>query len=408
MSFRDRVVELRRVRAGDLIPHEKNWRTHPESQRSALTAMLDEIGFAGAIVARVDEGGGVVVIDGHLRSEMDPDAEVPVLITDLDEAEADRLLVTYDPIGDMAGTDPGRLVALLDDIGPRDGAIGDLLGSLRSGREVVSFLANKNPKDPDDVGDPPEDPRTRPGDLWQLGRHRLLCGSSTNPDDVERLMGGEKADLMWTDPPYGVDYQGKTKRGLTIASDSREDLSLVLMAAWRAVGAHLVPGAPFYVMAPQGPGLGTVMECLKLVGWHLHQGLVWVKDVFVLGHADYHYRHENILYGWLPGPGRSGRGAHGGTKWYGDNASTSVFDVARPRKSEEHPTIKPVELVETMVANSCPVGGRVIDPFAGSGTTIIAAERQQRIGYAMELEPAYADVVVARWEEFTGEEAVLL
>ena len=161
--------------------------------------------------------------------------------------------------------------------------------------------------------------------------------------------------------------------------------------------------AAFYVAAPAGPRHEDFLSAVKAAGWELHETLVWVKDAFVLGHSDYHYRHEPILYGYLPGKGRPGRGRHAGSRWRGDNTQSSVFEVARPRRSETHPTMKPVELITAQLANSARVREVVLDPFAGSGSTMIAAEILQLRAFMLELDPAYCDVIRQRYADYTGD-----
>lgn len=213
------------------------------------------------------------------------------------------------------------------------------------------------------------------------------------------------ADIVWTDPPYGVGYVGKTRDSLTIRNDDAGADALVRDAFEGALGATS-PSAPFYCASPAGPAALTFWLAIVAAGWRIHQELVWVKDVFVLGHSDYHYAHEPILYGYAPGEGRPGRGKHEGSTWRGDNAQSSVLAFPRPKRSTEHPTMKPVDLVSHCLANSTRPGGTVLDPFAGSGSTLIAAEQLGLACLAMEIDPRYAQVIIERWQAFTGLEAV--
>jgi len=393
------VVELRRVRAGDLAPNPANWRRHPERQRAALRSLLRQVGYADALLAR-REGEALVLVDGHLRQSLDPDQVVPVLVLDVTAAEAETLLATLDPLAAMARPDPGTLAALLDRVQATGAAVAELLAQVArsAGLPARPVLA-----DPEEVPEPPAAPRTRPGDLWALGPHRLLCGDARSERDVARLMGGERADVLWTDPPYGVAYRGRTPRRLRIAGDEGSQSGELLRRAFARAGAVLAPGAPLYVCHPAGPGGVGFLQAFLDQGWRLRQTLAWVKDVPVLGHADYHYRHEPIAYGYAPGGGRRGRGAGG---WYGGQDQSSVLEVPRPRASRSHPTVKPVELVRRCLANSSTRGDRVLDPFAGSGSTLVAAELSGLLGYGMEIDPAYCDVAVERWEALTGERAV--
>jgi site-specific DNA-methyltransferase (adenine-specific) len=257
--------------------------------------------------------------------------------------------------------------------------------------------------DPDDVPDAPADPVSKPGDLYQLGKHRLLCGDSTNQSDVDRLMDGAKAHCMWTDPPYGVSYVGKTKRALTIKNDGAVDLATLLEAAFACAQSALLPGSPIYVAHPPGALSVTFGNAFLAAGWRLHQTLVWDKGTMVMGHSDYHYSHEPIFYGYTPGQGRTGRG---GKNWYGDNSQISVLAFPKPSRSETHPTMKPLALVEHCLKNSSRPEDLVLDLFAGSGSTLMACETTGRACRTIELDPAYVDVIVARYEASTGQKAV--
>jgi hypothetical protein len=328
-AIRDRVTELVRVRAGDLVPNPSNWRRHPERHRAALRGLLREIGYADAILAR-REGEDLVLIDGHLRQSLDPNQVVPVLVLDVTESEAQTLLATLDPLAALAVPDPDALARLLESVKSSSGAVNDLLEGLA--RDAGIALARLR-TDPDEAPPLPEEPRTRPGDLWLLGEHRLLCGDATKAEDVARLMNGERADLLLTDPPYGVDYVGKTARELRITGDTHEGLAGLLSASFARAGEVLAEGAAIYLFHPAGAQSITFLQAFLAQGWRLHQTLVWVKDSLVLGHADYHYRHEPIAYCYAPGGGRRGRGGAG---WHGGNAQDSVLEVARPAASREH------------------------------------------------------------------------
>ncbi len=253
--------------------------------------------------------------------------------------------------------------------------------------------------DDDEVPEVPEQPVTQPGDLWVLGEHRLLCGDARDPESYARLLGGERCEAIWTDPPYGVAYQGKTKESLTIAGDGAAGLEALLSESFCAADPALAPGARLYVAHPAGALSLTFGLAFVGQGWRLSQTLVWVKDAFVLGRSDWHYRHEPIYYGHKPGEGRIGRGARG---WFGDNAQDSVLEVPRPRASVAHPTMKPPELVERCLSNSTRRRDLVLDPFAGSGSTLVACERTGRAARLIELDPRFCDVVVGRWARLTG------
>jgi DNA modification methylase len=392
---RDRIEGLVRVRAGDLLANPANWRRHPERQRAALRGLLREIGYADALLAR-REGESLVLVDGHLRQSLDPDQMVPVLVLDVTEREADTLLATLDPLAALAEPDTSALASLLERVDTSNRAVGELLAELArsAGLPPRPVLT-----DPEDVPPLPEKPITRPGDLWILGEHRLLCGDATNPEDVRRLMDGEKADVLWTDPPYGVGYEGRTSRRLAIAGDSQAGLEELLRMAFTNASAVLAEGARIYVCHPAGRASLTFLQAFVDQGWRLHQTLAWVKDSLVLGHSDYHYQHEPIAYGYALGRGKWGRGGKG---WYGGNSQPSVIEVPRPAASREHPTMKPVELIRRCLVNSSRTGDRILDIFSGSGSTLLASEITGRRGFSLELDPHYCDVAVHRFERTFG------
>jgi DNA modification methylase len=391
-AWRSRIVGSGQEAPDQLLANPLNWRTHPANQRNALRGSLDTVGWVQQVMVNRRTG---FVVDGHARVEealSRGEASVPVLYVDLSPEEEALVLATLDPIGAMAGRDQARLNELLADIAVDDEGLLALLGSL-------SPTAKVGLTDPDDAPDLGEQTNIKRGDTFALGDHRLMCGDATR--DLPTLMAGTQADCVWTDPPYGVAYVGKTKAALTLANDDVTADGLV-RNVFAAARAFLPSGAPFYCAGPSGPHSLGYQLAIVAAGFRLHEELVWVKDVFVLGHSDYHYQHEPIFYGYAPGNGRPGRGRHEGTRWYGDHAQASVFMVDRPKRSEQHPTMKPVALVASMVANSTPVYGAVLDPFVGSGSTIIAAEQLGRRCYAMDIDPRYVAVAIERWENFTG------
>lgn len=369
-----------------------------------MRAMLESIGFADAVLAR-ETPEGLQLIDGHLRQEVVGDAEVPVLVLDVSADEARQLLLSLDPLAGMAETDTEALSALMADV-----AIGS--------EELLAYLEAQLPKemakgltDPDEAPEPPTEPVSKLGDLWLLGEHRVLCGDARNADALAHLMAGQAADLLWTDPPYGVAYQTKLSIEEAVARHRRTDglevgndtltgdaLREFLVRAFVTSRAILSDGASFYICTPGGEAHVQFWLALGESDLPIRQSVVWVKDVFVMGRQDYHWRHETLLYGWKPGA------AH---RFVADRSLDTVWEIARPKRSKEHPTMKPVELVERGIANSSLRGGRVLDPFLGSGSTLIAAERTGRVCYGLELDPRYVDVVVKRWEDFTGNKAEL-
>lgn len=240
---------------------------------------------------------------------------------------------------------------------------------------------------------------TDPGDLWILGRHRLLCADSRSESTVARVMAEDKADIVWTDPPYGVSYVGGTRDELTIKNDdlTGDALEAFLRDVFGHTTAACKPGAAWYVAAPAGPNFLPFAKVLTDIGvWR--QTLVWLKDALVLGRSDFHYRHEALFYGWTPGAAH-----HAPASRCGD----TVWEVARPKSSPDHPTTKPIELVERALLTSSLPNAVLLDPFAGSGTTLLAAEGTNRRARAIELDPKYCDVVIRRWQEAAGQSAVL-
>jgi DNA modification methylase len=396
--MRDRVKGLVRVRAGDLAAHPANWRKHPKAQRAALRDVLEEIGYAAALIARRDGDGSLTLIDGHLRADLDPEQMVPVLVLDVSEAEAEKLLASMDPLSGLARADPEALIDLLDRVSTGSDALADLLEQLRRSAEsdLKALL-----RDPEDIPASSK-PRTKPGDLFRLGEHRLLCGDARARADMRRLMAREKADLLVTDPPFGVQIIGRTKRALRISGDAPEGLEELLVRSFARVGEVLREGAPLYVFHPAGELSVVFAQAFLHQGWELRHTLVWKKDRFVLGHGDYHYAHEPILYGYAASTKRRGRGAGG---FYGGNSQSSVIEVARPAASRDHPTSKPVELLARLISNSSRKHQVVLDPFVGSGTTLIACEQLGRRARAIEIDPGYCDVIIARFESLTGQRA---
>lgn len=238
------------------------------------------------------------------------------------------------------------------------------------------------------------------GDIWQLGMHRLMCGDSTVIDDVEKLMDGESADLLITDPPYNVDYEGGTKEKLKIINDKQGDAQFLhfLTDAFTTANMVMKPGAVFYIWHADSEGLNFRQAC-KDAGWTVRQCLIWNKNSMVMGRQDYQWKHEPCLYGWKDGAGHL---------WASDRKQVTVIDYAKPQRNDIHPTMKPVGLFDYQIKNNTKGGDIVLDLFGGSGTTIMACEQDGRRGYVMELDPRYVDAIIKRWENFTGEKAVLI
>lgn len=324
-------------------------------------------------------------------------ASIQATTVDVDDEGAAAIVVADNRLADLGTYDSKSLEELLGSLSDTEG-----LGFSDADLEMLLGGERLSLTDPDEVPSADEVlTRCEPGMVVELGSSRLLCGDATDVELVKTAMQGGLADCVWTDPPYGVDYVGKTPEALTIQNDGASGLSALLSGAFKTLVACSRPGAAVYV-AHADEARGVFETALSEAGVSVRQVLVWVKNTFVLGRADYHYRHEPILYGFTPAPAGSGRLGRGGARWLGDNKQSTVFEVAKPTRNSYHPTMKPVELVEHMLANSCPSGGLVLDLFAGSGSTLIAAHRLGMRAVVVELDAKYADVICARYQKHTG------
>ena len=252
----------------------------------------------------------------------------------------------------------------------------------------------------DEAPEPPAEPKAKLGNIYQLGRHRLMCGDSTSKADAEKLMNGIKADMLLTDPPYNVDYEGKTKDKLKIENDKMENSNFrqFLIDAFTTADLSMKEGAVFYIWHADSEGYNFRGACFD-VGWKVRQCLIWNKNSMVMGRQDYHWKHEPCLYGWKDGASHL---------WASDRKQTTILEFNRPSKNDLHPTMKPVTLFDYQIKNNTKGGDIVVDLFGGSGTAMMACEQNGRVCYTMELDPKYVDVIIERWENFTGEKAVLL
>lgn len=397
----DHNLETVQVPVGDLKTYPGN------ARRGDLPAIKKSIELNGFYTSlTVQRSTGYIIAGNHrymAAKELGVE-EVPVQYLDVDDKKARAIALVDNKTADDAEMDVHALIALLEGVDSDD----DWESTGYGPEDLASLLDEANDADLENSGvtgddDPPAlraDPISKVGDIFILGGHRVICGSSTEPETLEALMGGDKADLMWTDPPDGVEYVGKTKDALTIQNDGAVGLPALLTDAFGVVIRHLAPGAPCYVAHPDTERV-TFETCFKEAGFILRQNLVWVKNTLVLGHSDYHYKHEPILYGFAPdGEGRLGRG---GERWYGDDSQTTVFNVDKPSANRFHPTMKPVELIGLHLDNSLRRGGVVLDPFAGSGSTLIAAHTHGSRACVVELDPRYVDVICARYQGLTGE-----
>ena len=393
----------------------------------ALDASYDRFGYVTPVVINDADGR---LLEGHGRLEAlaklrasggrppdgirtGPDGSwlVPVVRgANLSEQQAAAFLVAANRITELGGWDDELLAAQLSRL-ETDGF--GLDGTGFSAEDLDMLLENlghpeaRPAPDPDEAPDLPQarEVHVRPGDVYHLGAHVVACGDARDRELLASLLPGEQADALCTDPPYGVGFTGSGRRKLTIANDSPEGLERLLEDAFLAVDSVLRPGAAIYIAHPAGPRSATFMQAFSDRGWQQRQTLIWVKDALVLGRSDYHYRHEPILYGFKPGQGRHGRGAKG---WFGDDSASSVLEYPRPRSSKHHPTMKPVGLITDLLRNSSRRGDLVLDPFLGSGTTLIACERLGRRCTGVELDPRYVQVVLNRWQQLTGHTPTLV
>jgi len=387
LDIRDRIVEFTRIKASELTPHPQNWRKHPKAQQAAMSGILKEVGYVDALMVRQHEGG-YQIIDGHLRAETTPDATVPVLVVDLDDAETALVLATFDPLAAMAQASAEHLDALLQQVNTTDTALQAMLADVANN---AGLYAQKNEQDAEPKLDQADELnktwQVKTGDIWSLGQHRLMCGDSTKADDVARLMNGAKADMLLSDPPYGVSYVGKTKDALTIENDALDEdgLKALIGSVFDHAQSFCREGAYWYATAPAGPLHLIFADDWKRRGI-LRQIMVWAKDSLVMGHSEYHYKHEPIIFGWIPGERHKNS----------DRTRTTLWEYDRPKASHGHPTMKPVALWSQAVQDGSRTDEIVYDPFIGSGTTLVAAEQLNRKCYGMEISPAYCAVILQR------------
>jgi DNA modification methylase len=393
VKFRDRIKELRRVPAKELVPHVKNWRRHPAKQRRAMQAALAEIGFANTVLAREGEQGQLQLIDGHLRIGIDPEAIIPVLILDVTAAEAEKILATLDPITGMADIDEEAWVSVLQGIDAALPEFQELLDELHPGPPVVTGLT-----DEEDTPETPESPVTQVGDRWILGPHHVHCGNSTSLNDVDQLMRLDRADLVHLDPPYGQNYgggRGAQHFGPILNDDKHgDDFRCFIKQVFGAAVAYKKPEAAVYNWC-SWRALDDFRAVLGASGLEPEACIVWNKEHMGLGFGHYRPQHELLLYC----PGR---------QWQGGRDQPDVWSASREAHVRyQHPTQKPVALMERAILNSSKRGNIVMDLFGGSGSTLIACTKTGRLARLMELAPQYVDVIVKRWQAFTGQPAIL-
>lgn len=384
-------MDIINIALKDLKPYENNPRKNDDAVKYVAES-IKEFGFKVPIV--IDKNN--VIVAGHTRYKAAKKlkmSEVPCIIADdLTDEQIKAFRLADNKVAEKAEWDFDLLNAELDDII-------DLDMELFGFEDALQDDAEEAVEDEFEV-ELPAEPKSKLGDIYQLGNNRLMCGDSTVLEDVEKLMGGEQADMLLTDPPYNVNYEGKTKDKLKIKNDKmdNDNFRQFLTDAFSNADMVMKPGAVFYIWHADSEGYNFRGACFD-AGWTVRQCLIWNKNSMVMGRQDYQWKHEPCLYGWKEGAGHL---------WASDRKQTTVINFDKPTRNDMHPTMKPIPLFDYQIKNNTKGGDVVLDLFGGSGTTIMACEQNGRRGYSMEYDPRYVDVIVDRWEKFTGAKAVLL
>lgn len=384
-------MDIINIALKDLKPYENNPRKNDDAVKYVAES-IKEFGFKVPIV--IDKNN--VIVAGHTRYKAAKKlkmSEVPCIIADdLTDEQIKAFRLADNKVAEKAEWDFDLLNTELDDIIDLD-------------MELFGFEEALQDDDEEAVEDEfevelPAEPKSKLGDIYQLGDNRLMCGDSTVLEDVEKLMGGEQADMLLTDPPYNVNYEGKTKDKLKIKNDQmgNDNFRQFLTDAFSNADMVMKPGAVFYIWHADSEGYNFRGACFD-ADWTVRKCLIWNKNSMVMGRQDYQWKHEPCLYGWKEGAGHL---------WASDRKQTTVINFDKPTRNDMHPTMKPIPLFDYQIKNNTKGGDVVLDLFGGSGTTIMACEQNGRRGYCMEYDPRYVDVIINRWEKFTGEKAVLL
>lgn len=357
-----------------------------------------KFGFVSPLVINKD----MTVIGGHQRLKVLKDlgiTEVECIVVDLDKTNEKALNIALNKIqGDW---DEDKLEALLQELKLEEFDMNLTGFDFDEVDEILNDIngTKEDNFDVDSAYEEIEEPITKPGDIWILGNHRLMCGDSTHKDDIMRLMNNQDADMLLTDPPYNVDYVGKTAEALKIKNDNMDDNQFYEFLRKVFENMYIVTkeGASIYVFHADTEGI-NFRKAFKDAGFKLAECLIWKKDCFVMGRQDYQWQHEPVLYGWKEGK------AH---YFINDRTQSTILEFDRPKQSTLHPTMKPIDLIAKLIKNSSRENDIILDLFGGSGSTIIATEQLNRCCYTMELDPKYCDVIVKRWETLTNKEAIL-
>lgn len=391
-----------------LIPYARNSRTHDDEQIAQIVASIKEFGFTNPILIGTDD----VIIAGHgrlLAAQRMGLKEVPVIrLPHLTETQRRALVIADNKIAMNAGWDEEMLALEMKELDDMDFNLNLLGFSEDELKEIEAFgePTSEEKTDDDTVPDTPEEPITKHGDIWILGEHRLLCGDTTMFDDVKKVMQNEMATMIFTDPPYNVNYGATMKDALRYHAGSNHNRTIMNDNLGDGFQQFLTDSISNLLMHCEGAAyicmssseLHTLFTAFKDAGGKWSDFIIWAKNMFTLGRSDYQRQYEPILYGW-----NSSKPHY----WCGDRNQGDVWEYKKPVRNDLHPTMKPVELVERAVNNSSKAGDIVLDGFGGSGSTLIACEKSGRKARLIELDPKYCDVIVRRWEEWTGKKAFL-
>lgn len=387
------TTEMQLVPVAKLVPYINNARTHSPEQISKLRSSLREFGFINPVI--IDRDFGVIAGHGRiLAAKEEGIEEVPCVFVDyLTEAQKKAYILADNRMALDAGWDEELLRIEIESLQGEDFDVG--LTGFTDDELYKLFGEEKKAKDDDfDLSAALEKAAfVKPGDIWTVGRHRLVCGDATSADDVAKLMNGKRANLVVTDPPYGVSF--KSASGLTIQNDSmkNDEFYQFLLASFKNMADNLEPGGSAYVFHADTEGLNFRRAFID-AGFHLAGCCIWAKNSLVLGRSDYQWQHEPVLYGFLK------NGKH---NWYSDRKQTTLWNYDKPSRNANHPTSKPLDLLGYPVGNSSQENGIIIDTFGGSGSTLMACEQTNRICYTMELDEKYASVILRRYVEDTGD-----
>lgn len=389
-------IEVREI--ASLKPYDRNARIHSEEQIANLAESIRQFGFLRPLLITGD--GDIVCGHGRVEgAKLAGLTRLPCILAEALTDEQRRAFILADNrLAEQASWDKALVSAEL--VRLRDEGFDIALTGFCED-DIMIDLPQEAYEDDDFDPEPQEGECLEDGTLWQLGAHRLLVGDSTVRSNIDRLMGDELADLLLTDPPYGVDYEGKTRDKKKLQNDklAGEAFFQFLLTAFSNAKSYMREGAAYYVWHPDGDPALEFRQALREADMPVHQCLVWVKNSLVLSRQDYHWQHEPCLYGWKPGADHA---------WHSDRKQSTVMEFDRPTKSLEHPTMKPVKLFAYQIGNSTLQGGTVLDLFAGSGTTVIACEELNRKARCVEKDGRYAAVIIRRWETMTGMKAELI